>query len=70
MNATAFGTSRTRNERLRKKFLIQRLIGLAMIVLAVAFVAMVSGTNEDGGAAIFLLSIGVWLLCSRKMLLI
>lgn len=59
--------SYTRNQRRRRKFIEQRLMGVAMIAITIFFVWMCSSTNEDCAAALLTGPMGLILLFSKKI---
>lgn len=60
----------TRNQRRRRKFIEQKLMGLAMIAITVGFLWMCAGTNEDAAAALLTGPLGLYMLFSRHIVIV
>ena len=61
--------SMTRNQRRRRLFIQQKLMGLAMIVLTVLFVWLCSTNNEDCAAALLTGPLGLVMLFSKDIMI-
>lgn len=59
----------TRNQRRRRLFIQQRLMGLGMIALTVLFVWLCSTGNEDCGAALLTGPLGLYMLFSKDIVI-
>lgn len=61
--------SMTRNQRRRRLFIQQKLMGIAMIALTVLFVWLCSTNNEDCAAAFLTGPLGLVMLFSKEIMI-
>lgn len=59
----------TRNQRKQKRLNAQRIIGLVLLLMAVAVFVLCRGTGEDCGFGVLLAPLGAVLFLSKNILI-
>lgn len=72
MNAYNYSRKRrmTRNEYRRRKFIEQKLMAFALLIIAAIFIWMTGTANEDAGGGLIAGALGLYLLFTRHIVIV